>query len=97
MDSEYPYKYAKSACKASDQNRFAEISSYSIGSVSSDLELKNLIVDRPITVYVDASKWSPYDGGIFKCRTKKTNHAVMVVGWGEERTIRDTITKYWII
>lgn len=46
-----------------------------------------------MTVYVDANQWSSYDGGIYDdyCE-QRTNHAVVVIGYGEADG-----TDYWLI
>jgi len=50
----------------------------------------------PIAVSVDASRWSPYTGGIFSgCDTERDmdiDHAVQLVGYGSENG-----TPYWIV
>jgi cathepsin L len=39
------------------------------------------LLSGPLSVCVDASKWSDYGSGIFKCSTTvRINHAVVIVG-----------------
>jgi hypothetical protein len=48
----------------------------------SDSDVKGLLIKSPIVISVDATNWSQYTGGVFKCSgTPSLNHAVLVVGY----------------
>ena len=80
-DSDYPYTAKDESCKAVDSSntqRYEEVASYTnhrtCTSVAKALE------SAPISVAVDASKWSFYKGGVFSNCGNRVNHAVLVVG-----------------
>jgi len=50
--------------------------------------LANALAQRPISVAVDASNWSPYRSGVFTNCGTAVNHGVLLVGW---------TSNYWVI
>lgn len=101
-EEDYPYQAAQQTCKQT--TGYFKISGYIvIKDTNQCTALAFALVDRPISVAVDASNWSPYKSGIFSnCKTE-INHAVLLVGvtdnywwvknswgtsWGENGFIR---------
>jgi len=97
--SEYPYKAKTNSCAKQGGN--FKISSQS--SMTGCSGLQNGINSEPISVTVDASKWSSYRSGVFSTCGTSINHAVLLVGivggnwkiknswgtsWGESGYIR---------
>lgn len=98
-ESEYPYTAKGSTCKKTGGSY--KISGYS--SFSGCSGLSSGIQSHPISVTVDASKWSSYKSGVFSSCGKSIDHAVLLVGviggnwkiknswgsgWGESGYIR---------
>ena len=100
-EAEYPYKAVKQTCKIA--TGAFKISGFT--DVKSCTDLGNAVQSHPVSVAVDASKWSAYKSGVFNnCKTS-LNHGVTLVGvvagnwnvknswgasWGEKGFIRLT-------
>lgn len=99
LEDSYPYKAVKQAC-AQETGDF-KISGFT--DIKNCSTLYTALVDRPISVAVDASTWSNYKGGVFSTCNTRLNHGVLLVGsdtkswhiknswgktWGEEGYIR---------
>lgn len=72
----YPYNARDQACKIAGGNYM--ISDYVDTDGCNDL--LNALSDRPISVAVDATNWSPYRSGVFTNCAKNVNHGVLLVG-----------------
>jgi C1A family cysteine protease len=98
-ESAYPYKPVKQAC--STNTGTFKISGYT--SDAGCTALANSVTSRPISVAVDAAKWSPYKSGVFNSCGTTLDHGVLLVGatdaywkvknswsasWGESGYIR---------
>jgi C1A family cysteine protease len=58
--------------------------------------LENAIMERPISVSVDAANWSHYSSGIFNNCGHSTDHAVLLVGVvGGAWKIKNSWGKTW--
>ena len=75
-ESEYPYTAHTQTCKK--QGGSFKISGQK--SYSGCSGLTNGINSEPISVTVDASKWSSYKSGVFNNCGTSINHAVLLVG-----------------
>jgi len=89
-ESSYPYTSGNggsSSCKLSKctKDSFKYTGSKVIAGSST---IKNINNERPISVAVDASKWSSYSSGIFSNCNKNINHAVLLAGY---------TSSYWLI
>jgi len=54
----------------------------------------------PVSINVDAMAqlWQPYKGGIVSgCCNKATDHAVLIVGYGQGADSKGVQTPYWLI
>jgi hypothetical protein len=100
-ESIYPYKGVKGQCQY-NQGSF-RISRY--GVVTGCAALTNMLLQKPISVGVDANNWNSYKGGVFNGCGSNLNHGVLLVGirndfwkvknswgpnWGENGYIRLT-------
>lgn len=80
-DSDYPYHAKDESCKAVESHnvqRYDEVSKYTDHNTCS--AVAKALETAPVSVAVDASKWSFYKGGVFSNCGKNVNHAVLVVG-----------------
>jgi len=85
-ESSYPYTGKDGSCKSFTSS--TKIQSYTDvrGGTSG---LATALVKQPISVAVDARKWSPYHSGIFKCSgLTQLDHGVLLVG---------SFDNYWVI
>lgn len=94
--SHYPYKEKQENCHF-DRSRVAATDS-GVVTLTSEKKLQEAVVSvGPIAVYIHATNnLYKYGGGVFfdrSCNPKKTNHAVLVVGYGNDKKGGD----YWLI
>jgi cathepsin L len=85
-ESSYPYTGRDGSCKS--YSSATKISSYTDvrGGTSG---LATAVVKQPISVAVDARKWSSYHGGTYSCSgSPQLDHGVLLVG---------SYSSYWII
>merc|ERR1719464_1500143 len=81
-ESSYPYTGRDGNCKS-----FTSQTKLSTFTDVTDLE--TALVQQPISVAVDANKWSPYKGGVFKCSGRVSlDHGVLLVG---------SYSEYWVV
>lgn len=100
-DKSYPYTATTGEeCKAKAEHLAANIASYVTIPEGDSKALKEALVSQgPISVGIDASSehWQFYGGGIYyesECKSsiEDLNHAVLLVGYGEEKGV-----PYWIV
>lgn len=98
-ENEYPYKAVKQTCKTNS-------GSFKISGYKDDrgcTALATALQSRPVSVAVDANKWSSYRSGVFNSCGTSLDHGVLLVGatdsywkvknswgtsWGESGYIR---------
>jgi len=97
-ESDYPYTGADGTCSFDKSDVAATISSWSDATTDKDettLE-NNLVQYGPISVCVDASKWSAYTGGVlthFQCAfINILDHCVQLVGYNNTAS-----SPFWIV
>lgn len=99
---DYPYKAKEDSCQRNDtQKPVATVKSW--GILQSDHEKHMKMALRyvgPIAVGIngDTPEFLAYRHGIFdspKCK-QKANHALLIVGYGEETDFDGNVVKYWI-
>eukprot|EP00977_Amphora_coffeiformis_P005863 scaffold1230_cov166-Amphora_coffeaeformis.AAC.6 len=99
---DYPYKAKADTCEIdATQNPVATVKSW--GMIQSNHEKHMELALRyigPIAVGIngDNNEFLAYSGGIFdspRCK-QKANHALLIVGYGEEENRDGEIVKYWI-
>jgi len=77
----YPYVARNQACqKKGDQYRIERF----IDVAATENDVINALINRPVSVAVDASNWSPYKSGIFSNCAKNINHGVLLVGVAQD-------------
>jgi len=100
-EGDYPYHARDESC-----HTFTPVATSKIVTFTDTTDLENDIVKQPISVAVDARKWSQYGGGVFECGFwVQLDHGVLLVGqtadywivknswgpsWGENGFIRVT-------
>jgi cathepsin L len=90
-ESEYPYTARDGQCKNTDSakkilNASQPWSMVRKGDVD---QLANALKVQPISICVDASRWSLYKSGVFNnCKTQPLDHAVLLVGVAADGTWR---------
>lgn len=91
------YYNGDSACGVTDEMLpKATISGYTQLPANNYTALMNAIQVGPVAVSVDASTWHAYENGIYSGCNQETpdiNHAVTLVGYGEE----SSGDKYWLV
>jgi len=81
-ESSYPYTAKDGSCKSFT-------SQTKLSSFTDVTDLETALVQQPISVAVDATKWSPYEGGVFKCSGRVSlDHGVLLVG---------SYSEYWVV
>jgi hypothetical protein len=56
------------------------------------------LMTQPLSICMDASEWQFYDSGVFTgdgCSATELDHAIQVVGWGEQKGVFWGKTLYW--
>ena len=93
-ESDYPFKGIEGPCKYNKTMKKYTFSDWKYIESNEDAMVAALNTYGPISSTVDATYWSFYKGGIFDgtCSSNNMNHAILIVGYGEEKG-----TKYWII
>ena len=87
-EDSYPYETKKGKCRSDTCDQVAEDSGYKL--VKDEEGLYDALHDGPISIAVDASTWSSYQGGVLtECGTGM-NHAVVIAGY-------DKKSNAWII
>ncbi len=76
-EAAYPYTAKTQTCKTNVKGTYV-LASYKNPAGCSNL-LSELYI-RPMSVTVDATKWSSYGSGVFSNCAKNINHAVTLVG-----------------
>ena len=94
LQEDYPYTGRDETCKTVSQ-RHAPIKGYK-KIAKNDNAFKAAIIEEPVAVALDASKWSSYKGGVFSNCVSGTNHAVDAIGFdGEAWVIRNSWGARW--
>lgn len=90
---DYPYIGKKQACHQDPSKYVLKLSGYEIISTQDEDEIKEYLYEKgPLAIGINGDLLMYYKGGILDDPAKTINHAVVLVGYGEENGI-----KYWII
>jgi len=107
LESEYPYTGRDGTCKK-DGNLTAPIRNYTCltgpDPVDED-KLRAYVQDNgPVSIALDAGLLQFYYEGIidpflpdYECDPTVLDHALLIVGWGQERNMFFRMTPYWIV
>jgi C1A family cysteine protease len=106
-ESEYPYKGYDQACKKSN-NLFGKLINYTCLTGPDPVDEEQLRAyikeNGTVSIAMDASPLQFYYGGIIdpffpslECDGNQLDHALLIVGWGEERDMFMIMTPYWIV
>ena len=96
--SDYPYTAVKNTCAASTMTAVTQVTGYTFaGTLDEDYIAQMLVNYGPLAVAINADNLQYYYGGILdltasQCNPYGLNHAVNLVGYGEENGI-----KFWIV
>lgn len=91
----YPYAGVSGTCAAGKPAK-VKVTGYTKIAVD-ETSIKNAVMKYgSLAICVDADQWSYYGSGIFKASSvaSVTNHAVNLVGWGYDSTLKQN---YWLI
>jgi len=106
-EEEYPYKGYDTPCKKSG-NLTAPLKNYTCLSGPDPVDEENLRAyvyqNGPVSIALDADLLQYYYGGIidpffpaYECDPTELDHALLLVGWGQERNMFFVMTPYWIV
>jgi len=79
-EAAYPYHAKKGSCEV--EGGSFKISGHT--DVTGCTNLANAVTGRPISVAVDANKWSPYKSGVFNDCGTSLDHGVLLVGISDQ-------------
>jgi len=85
LEKDYPYTARDENCKFNKSKVAVEIKSYS-GPVATCANIQAALSKQPISVGVDASNWSFYNGGTFSNCATNINHGVLLSGINSDGT-----------
>jgi len=87
-DSDYPYEGRQGRCRKSNCKPFARIASYGVVQPKNEKQLLKAVNQVPVSVAVMASTrgFQFYKSGVINknCSRGSLNHAVLLVGYGED-------------
>jgi cathepsin F len=86
----YPYRAVDESCRFKPADIAAKISSYKYVTKSKDEKgamLNWVTSNGPLSVCVDASSWSSYNGGVMKNCGKDIDHCVQVTGYSTQNGV----------
>jgi C1A family cysteine protease len=93
-ETDYPYHARDESCKQV-AGKTVQDSGYLDLAQSQDA-LEKALTEGPVSVAVDASRWSSYRGGIFSTCGTSLNHGVLAVGYTSEYwTIKNSWGTSW--
>ncbi|KAI5733923.1 hypothetical protein M8J77_000365 [Diaphorina citri] len=105
-DQAYPYKASESerGCLVGEEEGFkVKVKEYSRIPYGEEEEMKKWVATRgPLSVGMNANGLFYYSGGVIDlnqrlCNPKAQNHALIIVGYGEEEKKDGTSIPYWIV
>lgn len=89
-ETEYRYTQIKDSCKFKKGKVVARLSGYKVFDTADEEEIKELLFTYgPLSAAVNADNMQNYTGGIMNdseaiCPSANINHAILIVGYGEE-------------
>jgi cathepsin F len=106
-EADYPYKGYDQTCKKGT-NLVAKLKNYTCLSGPDPVDEEQLrayvAANGPVSIALDAGLLQFYYGGIidpffptYECDPMVLDHALLLVGWGQERNMFFVMTPYWIV
>jgi cathepsin F len=107
-EAEYPYTAETGTCHMVKSELIAPIKNYTCFSgpkPASEPQLRAYIYNNgPVSIALNAGLLQFYFGGIvdpffpnLECDPKSLDHALLIVGWGQERNWIGEMTPYWLV
>jgi len=107
-ESEYPYTAETGVCHMDKQQLMAPITGFKCLSgpkPANEDQLQAYIYENgPVSIAMDAGLLQFYFGGIvdpfypnLECDPNSLDHALLIVGWGQEANWVGTMTPYWLV
>jgi len=89
-NASYPYEAKDLTCRYDPQSKSGTSLGYEYVEEDDEQALMRAVAQGPVAVGIDATNWSAYKTGVFKCKTllnalfytPTINHGVVVVGYG---------------
>lgn len=88
------------SCNVNPSNFVARISSWTAISEDETTIQNELYKRGPLSICLNASELQFYHRGVWNphfCNKAELDHCVLLVGWGQERTMLGKIVPYWIV
>jgi len=107
-EQSYPYKGYDNPCKKPNNMTLGAIKNYTCLSGPDPVDeekMRAYVHDNgPVSIALDAGILQFYYGGIIdpffpsvECDPYELDHAVLIVGWGQERNVFLRMTPYWTV
>jgi len=108
-EAEYPYQGITGECQMKKSKLMAPIKNYTCLSTTTkaatdDQMMAYVYAHGPISIALDATLLMSYEGGIidpffpsWECDPSQLDHALLIVGWGQERNWIGEMTNYWYV
>jgi len=108
-EAEYPYQGVTGSCQMNKKKLMAPLKNYTCLSTTkaaaTDAQMMQYIYTKgPISIALDATLLMSYYGGIidpffpsWECDPTQLDHALLIVGWGQERNWIGEMTPYWYV
>lgn len=102
-EASYPYTGVDGTCAFSKANVKAVAKNHTCISgpnSATNVQMQTELMTQPLSICMDASEWQFYDSGVFTgdgCSETELDHAIQVVGWGEEKGVFWGKTLFWSV
>eukprot|EP01013_Petalomonas_cantuscygni_P030453 TRINITY_DN56417_c0_g1_i1.p1 TRINITY_DN56417_c0_g1~~TRINITY_DN56417_c0_g1_i1.p1 ORF type:complete len:360 (-),score=75.48 TRINITY_DN56417_c0_g1_i1:187-1266(-) len=103
-EADYPYRGVQGACGFNRSKTAAHISNYTCVSgpatAQPEAMMRTLMARGPLSIAMNAEWWQFYFGGLsdpMECDAKSLDHAIQLVGWGEQKGWTGETEYYWIV
>lgn len=97
-EKDYKYTEKKSSCKFDKSKIVVKVREWKVVATTDEDEIARILMERgPLSIGINADQLQLHESGIYdprktSCPSDNLNHAVLIVGFGEEGG-----EKYWII
>jgi len=102
-EASYPYQGVDGTCQFSKANVKAIAKNHTCISgpnSATNVQAMTELMTQPLSICMDASTWQFYDSGIFSgdgCSTTELDHAIQLVGWGQQKGVFWGTEYFWIV